>query len=73
MNKQVMNEIWLQVKENHRKLETCQKHDFSIDLTPERPIGKMYQCTQCGGSVDAIEKKWYEKGLAHAENHAKEC
>lgn len=65
MDKKTIDEIWLQVKENHRKLDGCRIHDFSIDLNPERPMGKKYQCTRCGGWVDVTGKTWYEKGLQH--------
>ena len=73
MDNQTMDDLWLQVRKNHQKLDGCQRHDFSIDLNPERPMGKKYQCTRCGGWVDVTEKNWYEKGLAHAENTEKEC
>lgn len=64
--------IMSEVRENHRKLESCKLHDFSlhdfsIDLMPERPIsmGNKWQCSKCGGKVDHDRKRWYELGLTH--------
>jgi hypothetical protein len=59
------NEIWNEIQENHKKIESCNKHDFSIDLNPDKKFDKKYQCSKCGGHVDAIKKSWYEKGLKH--------
>jgi len=73
MDKHTMDDLWLQVRKNHQKLDSCQRHDFSIDMNPEKPVGKKYQCTRCGGEVDLSAKHWYEKGLAHAENNGKKC
>lgn len=72
MDKKEMMEIFQEVKENHKKLDACERHDFSIDLNSERPMGKKYQCTRCGGWVDETKKTWYEKGLAHAENNSRD-
>jgi hypothetical protein len=58
--------IWEEVKENHRKLDSCKKHSFDEDVTPDRVLGKTYKCTSCGGTVDSITKSWYELGLKHA-------
>lgn len=60
-----MDEIWNEVKENGKKLDSCTKHDFSIDTEPDKKFGKKYQCPNCGGHIDAIKKMWYEKGLKH--------
>ena len=54
-----------EVKENHRKLDSCICHNFGIDMMSDRIIGKKYKCTQCGGVIDAINKIWYERGLKH--------
>lgn len=62
-------EIWRRVRANHAKLAGCGDHDFSIDLTPAKPLGKCWQCTRCGGEVDAIHKGWYEEGRAHERGH----
>lgn len=61
------DEIWEGVQANHAKLNSCTLHDFSIDMNPDKTWGKRYQCTNCGGHVDAVTKGWYEKGLEHAK------
>lgn len=58
-------EIFEQVKENHEKLKSCNRHDFSKDLTPDKKVNKEWECTNCGGSVDSSAKTWYERGLVH--------
>ncbi|WP_156940159.1 hypothetical protein [Caldanaerobius polysaccharolyticus] len=49
-------EIINQVKENQNKLNSCIKHDFSIDITPEKKLDKRYRCINCNGEVSSIEK-----------------
>lgn len=60
-----VDEIWKQVVENHVKLASCEQHEFTIDLFPDRPVGKRWKCTHCGGEVDSNSKDWYERGLEH--------
>lgn len=60
-----MKKIFEEVKENHKKLDSCNLHDFSIDNNPEKLYGRKYQCTKCGGVVDSVTKSWYESGVAH--------
>lgn len=57
--------LWDAVKQNHATLDACPAHDFSIDTTPEKPIGKTWRCTACGGTVDSIWKGAYETGRRH--------
>jgi hypothetical protein len=62
-----MNKIWLEVKENNRKLEACVgPHDF-IDTTPDKVTGRKYKCSKCEGSIDSIAFSWYNKGLEHGK------
>lgn len=50
---------------NHKALETCVgPHDF-VDQTPEKQIGKKWRCKACGGTLDGVERHWYEQGLKH--------
>lgn len=65
MNKLDGYQIFEEVKANHKKLESCQKHSFNIDLEPDRRVGKRWRCSSCGGEVGIMEKSWYEKGLKH--------
>lgn len=62
MTKDDARHILEQVKENHKKLDSCTCHDFSVDLTPDQKMLKKYQCVNCKGEVDSIAKYWYEKG-----------
>lgn len=57
-----------QVKKNRETLMNCKQHDFSIDLTPERVLGKRWKCAECGGEVEGSEKHWYELGLKHGKD-----
>lgn len=60
----VQDKLWLEVKVNHEKLQGCVgPHDFSVQEAP--PPRDRWLCTKCGGEVDGINKRWYEKGLAH--------
>jgi hypothetical protein len=65
LSKDEVKNIWLKIKENSKKLEACPKHDFSIDLEPNKKFNKKYQCTCCGGTVYDQAKYWYEKGFGH--------
>lgn len=60
-----VKKIFEQVKENHLKLESCSNHNFSIDLEPDKRLGKRWQCSNCMGEVTSSEKHWYETGLKH--------
>lgn len=68
VNKSEQIRIMEQVKQNHKLLNSCNLHDFSIDTTPDRTFGKKFKCSNCGGVVDATEKRWYELGLTHSSN-----
>lgn len=65
LGKEKVNEIWEKVKANHRLLDACSKHDFSIDVTEGQTLNKRWKCVHCGGIVDTIAKGWYEKGVQH--------
>ena len=70
VDRREMLEIWEEVKANHQRLKACVgPHDFSIDAAPNRPIGKRWRCSKCGGEVDHIVKTWYEQGLEHGRTH----
>ena len=54
------------IGENFKRIQDCPgPHDFSIDLTPDRPLLKRWCCTRCRGEVDTAGKRWYELGLLH--------
>lgn len=55
-----------EVRKNSAALDACPgPHDFSVDVTPNRPLFKRWKCARCGGVVDAIARYWYELGRAH--------
>lgn len=68
MNKEEALKIFQEVKENHKKLDSCSGHDFAEDVYPERKWGKRFRCTKCSGEVDYATKIWYEKGREHAKS-----
>ena len=67
--------ILVQVKANTVALESCPgPHDFSIALdrytkkpienpTPHQTFLCKWQCSRCGGYIDAINRTWYNRGL----------
>lgn len=61
------DKLWEEVKENCSKLRSCNKHDFSIDITPDRTFGKKWQCANCKGTVDNLIKYWFELGYKQAK------
>jgi hypothetical protein len=69
MDKTEVDKIWKEIKENHRKLDDCIGHDFSIVLDADKPYKTKYQCTKCKGTVEWREKHWYQKGIEHAKNN----
>lgn len=62
-----MDELFKEIQENSNKLQSCEYHQF-VDITPERTFAKKYQCKNCKGTLGAINKCWYEKGLQHGIN-----
>lgn len=62
--------VWEQVKENQAKLNSCQQHKFSIDVTPNQSWNKQYECEHCGGYVPVQAKRWYEMGVTHEKARA---
>lgn len=64
--RQEMVSIAEHVKANLAALDACPgPHEFTVDTTPDRTIGKRWRCAKCGGEVDCGVKMWYERGLAH--------
>jgi hypothetical protein len=64
MNKDEAIKIFNEVKENHRKLDSCKSHNFSTEIQGLFARNK-YQCSNCNGTVDWQTKHWYEKGREH--------
>ena len=59
--------IWAEVKANQAKLEHCPRHEFHA-VDPGK-LGTRYECKCCGGRTDVSSVRWYQKGLAHANNN----
>lgn len=57
-----IEQIALDVKENHRKLAACLNHAFE---PAKGPFQRRRVCTCCGGEVDSIAAGWYELGRKH--------
>ena len=59
--------IMEQVRENHRLLGGCTKHEFTpVDDSRNRFTTK-YVCSNCKGTVDNQAYRWYLKGLEHGQ------
>lgn len=59
--------IFEKIQENHRKLNSCNSHNFIIEIPGRTKYDTKYQCSNCQGIVDSNEKKWYELGRLHGE------
>lgn len=71
-----IKQIWADVQENQRKLNSCSRHDFSVRISrrtkepfPENNTEAFcyWRCSNCGGYVEFTNKKYYELGLKHNE------
>lgn len=60
-----IKQTWEKVKVNRELLDGCEYHNFSIDLLPEKAMGKRWRCTNCEGEVNSENKYWYELGIKH--------
>lgn len=66
--------LLLEVRENHKKLESCKLHDFQGPVETigvGHSVNQKFFCSNCGGSVGFREYHWYKLGLQHA-NTARE-
>lgn len=72
ISQETQKQIFENVRINHKRLESCEHHDFLIEIPCEHSkYRSKYQCTHCKGIVDSQEKHWYELGLLHARNEVK--
>ena len=74
LKRQELDKIFQQVKANLKLLESCPRHNFSVpvDRHTKQPIPDKvtfcdWRCSECGGWVDGLAKRWYEQGMAHAK------
>lgn len=67
ISKEEQVKILEDIKENHRKLDSCGYHQFIIPIKGRTSFDTKYKCPYCEGIVSAQEKKWYELGRLHEE------
>lgn len=63
VSRDTMMAVAQQVKENHRKLNSCSYHEF--ELMPgftETDLKRKYACQHCAGTIDGSAYFWHEKG-----------
>lgn len=65
MDKSEAMKLLADMRANNRMLDGCKLHDFSEDMTPDKPMSKTWKCRNCGGTISSIGKYWYEKGIEH--------
>jgi hypothetical protein len=65
-DKETLDKIWKQVKENSKKLDSCDLHEFER-LEPKK-FGSKYKCKKCEGECSGTDYLWYLKGLEHGKN-----
>lgn len=66
ITKEEQMKIMEDIRNNNKLLESCNLHDFSIEVPQKHTILSKWKCSNCGGIVDSTQKQWYEKGLNHA-------
>ena len=64
ISKKEIRKIWVDVKANHKLLDSCSKHQFQPHESSN--MSRRFECKNCKGVVGLVEKSWYEKGLNHA-------
>lgn len=60
--------IFDEVKANLALLDGCPRHVFE----PNKRQGKLvrdYKCKRCGGVLDSINVRWYNRGLVDGAQH----
>jgi len=60
-----IKEIWKKVKENRKRLDSCEGiHNFTNDKDG-KIVPRYSTCTKCKGELDPIHVNWYIKGVEH--------
>ncbi len=65
MNRETAKAIFEEAKANTVALNNCAGPHVFEDITPELKIGKRFRCRLCGGALNGIEVRWYQRGLEH--------
>lgn len=61
-----LKDIWEDVKENHRKLDSCPgPHDFVVKNPEARRMNQRMVCRKCKGEMTVLDANLYLKGVAH--------
>lgn len=59
-----LNKYWKACLDNHKQLESCQKHHFySIEDKDSAYMSPHYKCASCGGVIDHLSWRWYTRGV----------
>jgi len=67
LKKKEINQIWEEVKANHKKLRECEgPHEFEKE-NDGLHFRAQYRCKKCGGTVRGHEYQWYMEGLRHGK------
>ncbi len=58
--------LWESVKANHATLDACVgPHDFSVEADRVGRLVRRYRCTKCQGTIDHVDRIWYQRGVEH--------
>jgi len=68
ISKPTIKQLWEEAKKNHEALSECKgPHSFQ-NITPDKPIGRRYQCDKCGGTLGGVMVFWYNLGIIHGNS-----
>ena len=65
LSEKAVKEIWVNVKANHKLLDSCFFHIFKSHPSPN--MSRRFVCENCKVVVGTREKDWYEKGIEHSQ------
>jgi hypothetical protein len=57
--------ILAEVRENHRKLATCTRHEFFRPKDGSATFARRFTCLHCGGTMTGEKIHWYAEGVKH--------
>jgi hypothetical protein len=69
-------QLWQVVRENNARLDRCPgPHHFvplearaKVPLATTQTFATDHRCSVCGGVLDLLAVRWYQRGLAHARD-----
>lgn len=71
MNKNEAREMFEAVKANRAKIDGCARHRFEIG-DPPYTFGQKFTCSNCGGTMDAVQAFRYCQGFKAAGGNPNE-